>query len=155
MRIHRLFTLLLPLALAACLSSTTDPSLATIETTTFAPALGVDIASSTRTASGAYYRDLVTGTGTTLMKGQTVAFYYDAYFPDGTHFQHLLAADASPPPNPYTFVLGTTDVITGLDEGMTGMQVGGKRQVVIPPSLAYGYGLNEVLIFNVEAVSAQ
>ena len=41
MRIHRLLSLVLPLALVACLSGTTEPTLATVETTTFAPALGV------------------------------------------------------------------------------------------------------------------
>ena len=154
MRIHRLFTLLLPLGLAACLSSTTDPSLATVETTTFAPALAVDIPTSTKTPSGAYYRDLVVGSGATLANGQTANIYYDAYFSDGSRFQHLLAADATPAPAPYGFVFGTT-VITGITEGMVGMKVGGKRQIVIPPALAYGYQLNDVLIFNVELVSAQ
>jgi FKBP-type peptidyl-prolyl cis-trans isomerase len=152
MRIHRLFTLLLPLGLAACLSSTTDPSLATVETTPFAPALGVDLTTSTKTASGLYYRDIVVGTGATLTKGQTVGVYYDGYYYDGSRFDHRLASDGL---QPLSFVLGAGVYISGFEEGVTGMKIGGQRQLIIPPPLAYGYANNNVLVFNVEAVSAQ
>ncbi|MFL5605569.1 MAG: FKBP-type peptidyl-prolyl cis-trans isomerase [Gemmatimonadaceae bacterium] len=155
MRIQRLLSLVLPLTLAACLSGTTDPVLATVETTTFAPALGVDLATSTKTASGLYYRDITVGTGTTLARGQRVGVYYDGYFSDGTRFDHLLASDATPAPAPFSFTLGSGQVIFGFDEGVTGMKIGGMRQIIIPPALAYGYQRNDVLIFNVEAISAQ
>jgi FKBP-type peptidyl-prolyl cis-trans isomerase len=155
MRIQRLFSLLLPLTLAACLGNTADPVLATVETTTFAPALGVNLTSSTKTVSGLYYRDITVGTGATLTKGQTVGVYYDGYFSDGTRFDHRLASDATPPPSPLSFILGNGALIAGFEEGVTGMQVGGVRQLIIPPQLAYGYAQNDVLVFNVEAVSAQ
>ena|SRR4030081_898142 len=155
MRIHRLLSLVLPLALAACLSGTTEPTLATVETTTFAPALGVNLATSTRTTSGLYYRDITVGNGATLARGQVVGVYYDGYFPDGTRFDHRLAADATPPPAPFSFTLGSGTVIAGFDEGVTGMKIGGMRQIIIPPALAYGYQQNDVLVFNVEAISAQ
>jgi peptidylprolyl isomerase len=152
MRIQRLLSFLLPLVLAGCLSSTTEPALATVETTTFAPALGVDLATSTKTASGVYYRDITLGTGTTLAKGQAVTVWYDGYFSNGTRFDHRLASDGSAP---YPFTMGSGTVISGFDEGVTGMKVGGTRQLIIPPNLAYGYQINDVLVFNVEAVSAQ
>jgi FKBP-type peptidyl-prolyl cis-trans isomerase len=155
MRIQRLLSLLLPLVLGGCLSSTTDPVLATVEGTTFAPALAVNLTTSTKTTSGLYYRDISVGTGATLAKGQRVGVYYDGYFFDGTPFDHLLATDATPPPTPFTFTLGSGQVISGFDEGVTGMNIGGKRQIIIPPALAYGYQRNAVLVFNVEAVSAQ
>lgn len=155
MRIQRFLSLLLPLALAACLGSSTEPALATVETTTFAPSLGVNLGTSTKTASGLYYRDITVGTGATLAKGQTVGVYYDGFFSDGTRFDHRLASDATPPPTPFTFTLGSGQVIFGFDEGVTGMNIGGMRQIIIPPALAYGYQRNDVLVFNVEAISAQ
>jgi peptidylprolyl isomerase len=157
MRLQRFLSLLLPLALVACLSSsTTDPAFASIETTTFAPALGVNLAASTRTASGLYYRDITVGTGATLTKGQKVGVYYDGYYYEGTPFDHRLASDSTTPPaTPYTFTLGSGSVIAGFDEGVTGMKIGGVRQLIIPPGLAYGYNNNNVLVFNVEAVNIQ
>lgn len=156
MRLHHLISLFaLPLALSACLSTTDPSSLATVETTTFAPALNVDLGASTKTASGLYYRDIVVGTGPTLTSGQTVGVYYDGYFSDGTHFDHLLAADSVPDKHPFVLTLGSGQVISGFDEGVTGMNVGGTRQIIIPPALGYGYQLNDILVFNVQAVSAQ
>jgi FKBP-type peptidyl-prolyl cis-trans isomerase len=156
MRLHRSLSLLLPLALAACLSSTTDPAFATVETTTFAPSLGVNLATSTRTPSGLYYRDITVGTGATFAQGLKVGVYYDGYFYDGTPFDHRLASDSTPTPrSPFTFTLGSGAVIAGFDEGVTGMKVGGVRQLIIPPSIAYGYSNNNVLVFNVEAFNIQ
>jgi FKBP-type peptidyl-prolyl cis-trans isomerase FkpA len=127
-----------------------------IESTTFAPSLGVDLAASTRTPSGLYIRDIVEGKGATIATGQTVAMRYVGSFANGEVF------DSNPAPKPvFSFQLGAGRVIQGWDEGLVGMKVGGKRQLVIPSTLAYGpndYGPipgGSVLVFTVEAVSTR
>jgi FKBP-type peptidyl-prolyl cis-trans isomerase len=127
-----------------------------IEQTTFDSALGVDLGRSTKLPSGLYYRDITPGTGTALAPGQTVGMRYAGAFANGEQF------DANPAPKPvFSFRLGSGQVIKGWDLGLVGMKVGGRRQLVIPPSLGYGandYGPipgNSVLVFTVDAVSAQ
>jgi FKBP-type peptidyl-prolyl cis-trans isomerase len=158
MQMRRLVPLLaLTVAAAACGSSSTEPAAAVpIEQTTFAPSLGVDLAQSTRLPSGLYYRDLVAGSGTTLASGQTVGMRYVGTFANGEEF------DSNPAPKPiFSFRLGAGQVIKGWDQGLVGMKVGGKRQLIIPPALGYGpndYGPipgNSVLVFTVDAISAQ
>jgi FK506-binding nuclear protein len=153
-RLRHLFTLL-ALTLAAACGEKEHPEVP-IESTTFAPALGVDLKASTKTPSGLYFRDIAPGTGTTLAPGQNVGMRYVGSFADGKVF------DSNPAPKPvFSFRLGAGQVIKGWDEGLLGMKVGGKRQLVIPATLAYGpndYGPipgNSVLVFTVEALSAQ
>ena len=62
---------------------------------------------------------------------------------------------------PFEFSLGAGMVIKGWDEGVQGMKVGGRRQLVIPPGLAYGdrgagrvIAPGETLIFVCDLVSA-
>lgn len=146
---------LMPLLVGACAGdSTTGPAPAVpIENTTFASSLGVNLSASTKTASGLYYRDITVGTGADLTAGKTVGANYQLYFTNGTLFQ----ASSTP----FSFKLGAGQVIKGWDEGLVGMKVGGVRQLVVPPTLAYGSadynGIpgNSVLVFNVTAVSAQ
>jgi FKBP-type peptidyl-prolyl cis-trans isomerase len=133
-----------------------SPTAVTIEQTTFAPALGVDLAASTKLASGLYYRDITPGTGATIATGQTVGVRYTGSFANGEVF------DSNPSPKPvFSFRIGAGNVIKGWDLGVPGMKVGGRRQLIIPPELAYGpsdYGPipgNSVLVFVVDAVSAQ
>ena len=60
----------------------------------------------------------------------------------------------------FAFPLGAGRVIKGWDQGVQGMKVGGRRQLVIPPDLAYGangyppvIGPDETLVFVVDLVS--
>jgi peptidylprolyl isomerase len=62
---------------------------------------------------------------------------------------------------PLSFQLGAGQVIAGWDQGVQGMKVGGRRQLIIPPGLAYGdrgagnrIGPGETLIFVCDLVSA-
>lgn len=142
--------------LAACTGKDHTMPAIPIESTTFAPSLGVDLAKSTKMPSGLYVRDLQEGTGATLAAGQTVGMRYVGAFANGDVF------DSNPAPKPpFAFRLGGGQVIRGWDEGLVGMKVGGKRQLIIPATLAYGpndYGPipgNSVLVFTVEALSAK
>jgi len=86
-----------------------------------------------RTVSGLEYWDIVTGTGPTAASGQTVTVHYTGWLLDGKKFDSSVDAH-----RPFTFHLGAGQVIKGWDEGVAGMKVGGKRQLRIPPDLAYG-----------------
>jgi FKBP-type peptidyl-prolyl cis-trans isomerase FkpA len=100
------------------------------ETLTYAASLGVDLQLMTRTASGLYYRDSQLGRGTAAEAGSRVRVAYKGWLADGRMF------DSSD--DGYEFLLGRKRVISGWDEGVAGMKVGGRRVLVIPPSLAYG-----------------
>ena len=127
-----------------------------IEGAAFADSLHVDLKASTKNASGLYSRDLTVGTGPEVTKGQQVSVHYAGWLPNGTSF------DKSGPTDPaLTFTVGAGRVIPGWDEGLVGMRVGGKRQLIIPPALGYGASgngpipPNAVLVFTVDLVSVK
>ena len=85
------------------------------------------------TASGLVIEELVVGEGAEASVGQTVSVHYTGWLTDGKKF------DSSKDRNEaFEFPLGRQHVIAGWDEGVATMQVGGKRQLVIPADLAYG-----------------
>ena len=142
---------------SACLSGESTSLIeARIEETNFAASLGVNLAASTKTANGTYYRDLVVGTVTTVATGQTIKVRYTGWLANGTQFDTNTSSA-----NPLTFKVGSGQVILGFDDGLVGAKVGSQRQLIIPPSLGYGpydYGPipgNSVLVFKVEVVSAE
>jgi peptidylprolyl isomerase len=97
-------------------------------------------------------KDLVTGKGAAAKAGDTISVQYvGANYADGKQF------DASwDRGQPFQFPLGAGMVIPGWDKGIAGMKVGGRRELIIPPKLAYGpagsgpIGPNETLIFVVD-----
>ncbi len=137
----------LTLALAACAS----PEVA-LEKATFAEALQVDLAASMKLPSGMYIRELTVGTGAAAKTGQPVTMRYTGWLANGTQFDSNQARG-------FQFNLGAGDVISGWDLGVPGVQVGGTRQLIIPPSLGYGAGGtgpipgNAILVFNVTMMS--
>jgi FKBP-type peptidyl-prolyl cis-trans isomerase len=127
-----------------------------IESATFAPSLNIDLKAMTKTPSGLYYRDVVVGTGPVAEPGKRVGVKYAGQLTNGQQF------DATGPSDPpFVFHPGGHEVIAGWDEGVPGMRVGGKRQLVIPPALGYGpegsgpIPPNAILVFTVEVVSVE
>ena len=78
--------------------------------------------------------DIAEGSGSEAQPGQTVRVHYvGVAFSTGEEF------DASwNRGDPLEFKLGAGRVISGWDQGLVGMKVGGRRQLTIPPQLAYG-----------------
>jgi FKBP-type peptidyl-prolyl cis-trans isomerase FkpA len=89
------------------------------------------------TPSGLQYIDTEVGTGATAAAGQEVSVHYTGWlFNDSVQGGKF---DSSKDRNqPFEFDLGAGMVIKGWDEGVAGMQVGGKRTLIIPAALGYG-----------------
>ena len=108
------------------------------------------------TASGLKYVDEVIGTGERARLGRMVSVQYTGTLLDGSKFDSSLDRG-----QPYEFRLGTGTVIPGWDEGILGMQVGGKRKLIVPPDLAYGSQGREkippdsTLVFELELVKVR
>jgi FKBP-type peptidyl-prolyl cis-trans isomerase FkpA len=114
--------------------------------------------------------DLKAGTGETAKLGMVVTVQYTGWLTNGTQFD----TSRQPGRGPFKVLLSQdpglcqkqgadyTCVIQGWTEGLQGMKVGGKRKLIIPPSLAYGsqppqgspIPPNATLIFQVEVLSA-
>ena len=135
-----LYALCAAALVTACNSpSDLDDRWARPENITFAPALQVDLTQMTRTPTGLYYQDIEVGTGATAVARTSMPFmevgvHYNAWLPDGT----LVDTSYDSENLPITVPLGAGLVIRGWDEGIAGMQVGGRRRLVIRPELAYG-----------------
>lgn len=99
--------------------------------------------------------ELIEGTGPEAKSGDKVTVQYV-----GVNFKNGKEFDSSWSRNePFSFTLGVGEVIPGWDQGVEGMKVGGQRQLVIPPELAYGeagappaIGPNETLVFVVDLI---
>jgi FKBP-type peptidyl-prolyl cis-trans isomerase FkpA len=109
----------------------------------------------TTTPSGLQYWDIQVGSGAVAEPGKTVTVHYSGWLTNGTKFDSSVDRG-----KPFTFPLGAGMVIRGWDEGVSGMKVGGKRQLKIPADLGYGSrGAGGVippdatLIFDVELLS--
>ena len=141
MSILRLFALgLLSAAAAGCAGSPTSPS-------NYAPFSQAD---------------LRLGTGATAVPGGNLTMNYTGWLFDVSRpDQKGLQFDSSIGRTPFTFNLGSNQVIDGWDRGVVGMKVGGLRRLVIPPSLAYGgtrngpIPPNATLVFDIELLDAQ
>ncbi|MGH7691603.1 MAG: FKBP-type peptidyl-prolyl cis-trans isomerase [Candidatus Dormibacteria bacterium] len=113
------------------------------------------LAGATVLSGGVQIKDEKVGTGKVAKEGQTVKVNYTGSLPSGTVFDQSSADNKG---KPISFTLSTADVIPGWVEGIVGMRVGGKREMVIPAALGYGCAAegkipaNSTLIFSVQLV---
>lgn len=102
-------------------------------------------------------KDITVGTGASAKAGDTVTVNYVGMLTNGTVFD----ASANHGTTGFTFPLGAGQVIKGWDQGVAGMKIGGKRELVIPASLGYGpqavgsIPANSTLVFEVELLKVQ
>src|SRR4051794_13713988 len=79
-------------------------------------------------------RDLERGTGAVATPGKTLTVDYEgAHYDTGKPFDSSWSTGT-----PFTFVLGAKQVIAGWEQGVEGMRVGGRRELIVPSDLAYG-----------------
>ena len=111
---------------------------------------------SKKLCSGLEYIDIKQGTGPVAKNGSTVNVYYTGWLKEGQKFDSSYDDGKQPfSVSP----LGQASVITGWNQGLIGMKVGGTRRLIIPPSLGYGnqaqgpIPANSTLIFDITVVS--
>jgi len=103
-------------------------------------------------------KEIKKGTGATAESGDEVTVQYVGVdYKTGKEFDSSWSRS-----EPFTFGLGAGQVIPGWDQGVAGMKVGGRRELIIPPNLAYGetgsppaIGPNETLIFVIDLLAAK
>src|SRR5262245_40021519 len=105
-----------------------DPPFDTLK---FAPELDVNLTNSSRVARGLYAKDQLIGNGRFARRGDDIIVRYFGRLADGRAF-------TSTSESPAAFKLGAGTVIQGWERGISGMRVGGIRQLVIAPELGYG-----------------
>lgn len=101
--------------------------------------------------------DLKVGQGDPVEKYDIVTVNYTGWLKNGTKFDSSL----NPGRTPFRFTVGAGQVITGWDEGIPGMKIGGKRKLTIPPNMGYGnrdmgaIPANSTLIFEVDLLGIE
>jgi FKBP-type peptidyl-prolyl cis-trans isomerase FkpA len=111
-----------------------------------------------KTDSGLQYWDIRVGNGEEAKEGSHVRVHYTGWLTNGKKFDSSVDAG-----KPFDFTIGNGEVIRGWEEGVTGMRVGGKRQLRIPPALGYGaegtpdgtIPPNATLIFDIQLLNVQ
>ncbi len=148
-------------ALFACSGSersqeSTDPTQRVARN--YADSLGVDLSAMQHRPSGLYVQDVKVGEGARADSGDIVTVQYTGWLPSGKKFDSSRDRD-----RPFEFALGYGQVISGWDQGVAGMRIGGERRLVIPPALGYGtrpagngvIPAMSTLVFDVELLGVQ
>jgi peptidylprolyl isomerase len=113
------------------------------------------------TASGLQIKDIKVGNGASPKSGQTCVMHYTGWLYVGGKKDKKFDSSVDRG-QPFEFPIGQRRVISGWDEGVASMKVGGKRELIIPPALGYGErgagGVippNATLIFEVELLGVK
>jgi FKBP-type peptidyl-prolyl cis-trans isomerase FkpA len=106
--------------------------------------------------------DLQLGTGTQAGQGAHITVKYTGWVYDASKPENKgMKFDSTDDHDPISFTLGNREVIPGWDQGFTGMRIGGKRRLIIPPSLGYGaegnppIPPNAGLVFDMELIEVK
>ncbi len=148
-RVGILVALAIAAASAGCTGGTSGTGAAEVAANAATPAPGLEIT------------DTKVGTGFTPKPGQTCTVHYTGWLYEngkkGKKFDSSVDRKT-----PFSFVLGEHKVIEGWERGVSTMKVGGKRTIIIPPSLGYGstgggtaIPPNATLIFEVELLDVR
>jgi peptidylprolyl isomerase len=147
-----LVVVLVLIGLTASTGAQTPPTTAPATEPSTGPAATQPAPQRVTTPSGLTIVYIQPGTGTQqAAAGDIVSVHYTGKLADGTVFDSSYRRG-----EPIEFPLGSGRVIRGWDEGIAGMKVGEKRQLIIPPNLAYGsrqrgpIPANSTLTFDVE-----
>lgn len=106
--------------------------------------------------TGFVIQEIIVGEGALAEPGDILTVHYIGTLSDGRVFDSSLEKNL-----PFSFTLGTGQVIRGWDEGLSGMRVGGKRLLIIAPDYGYGeFGVgiippNSTLIFEIELLDVE
>jgi peptidylprolyl isomerase len=139
-------------------ASTTTPSTATVKTPT-SGALSKEptvVPPTGPAPSKLESKDLIVGTGAEAKVGDTITVNdVGVLYKGGKKFESSFSRN-----EPFTLTLGKAQVIPGWEQGIPGMRVGGRRELIIPPSLAYGskgsgtIPANSTLVFVIDLLKA-
>jgi FKBP-type peptidyl-prolyl cis-trans isomerase FkpA len=101
--------------------------------------------------------DLRAGTGAEAVANSRLTVHYTLWLYNATAAGNRgVQVESSVGQTPFSFTLGSPDVIEGWNRGLAGMRVGGLRRLVVPPSLGYGDTRNgpipgnATLLFEIE-----
>ena len=109
--------------------------------------------------------DVVKGAGEGISSGQRAVVHYTGwvYEPDAPEHKGKQFDSSRERGKPFRFVIGAGGVIKGWEEGVQGMQPGGRRQLIIPADLGYGatgagggtIPPNATLLFDIELLAIE
>ena len=102
-------------------------------------------------------KEVTVGKGPEVKNGDTISVHYTGTLKDGSKFDSSRDSNRT-----FSFKVGAGQVIAGFDMAVTGMKVGGRRKVTIPPELGYGSAgagrdipPNATLVFDIEVISVR